>query len=38
VEAMIQNYRLRLKILEDLHGFLKETTNHEQNENDELDI
>lgn len=38
VEAMIQNYRLKLQILEDLQGFLKETTNNEQDENDELDI
>jgi hypothetical protein len=38
VEAMIQNYRLKLQILEDLLGFLQETSKNEQNENKESDI
>lgn len=38
VEAMIQNYRLKLQILEDLLGFLQETSKNEQDENDEFNI
>jgi len=38
VEAMIQNYRLKLQILEDLLGFLQETSKNEQDENDEINI
>jgi hypothetical protein len=39
VEAMIQNYRLKLQILEDLLGYLQqETSKNEQDENNESDI
>lgn len=38
VEAMIQNYRLKLQILEELLGFLQETSKNEQDENNEFDI
>lgn len=38
VEAMIQNYRLKLQILEDLLGYLQETSKNEQDENDEFNI
>lgn len=38
VEAMIQNYRLKLQILEDLLGFLQETSKNEQDENENIDI
>jgi hypothetical protein len=38
VEAMIQNYRLKLQILEDILGFLQGTSKNEQDENKEFDI
>jgi len=38
VEAMIQNYRLKLEILEDLLEHLKETSKNEENEKNEMEI
>jgi hypothetical protein len=38
VEAMIQNYRLKLDILEDLLEYLQETSNSDKDENSEYDI
>jgi len=38
VEAMIQNYRLKLEILEDLLEKLQETSKNEENEKNELEI
>jgi len=38
VEAMIQNYRLKLKILEDIQSFLKETSKTQENEENEYEI
>jgi len=38
VEAMIQNYRLKLNILEDLLEYLQETSKSDNDENRELEI
>ena len=38
VEAMIQNYRLKLEILEDLLEQLQETSKNDENEKNELEI
>ena len=38
VEAMIQNYRLKLQILEDLLVYLQESTKTIDDEKDEFDI
>ncbi len=38
VEAMIQNYRLKLEILEDLLEQLQKTSKNEENEKNELEI
>jgi hypothetical protein len=38
VEAMIQNYRLKLEILEDLLEHLQETSKNEENEKNEMEI
>jgi hypothetical protein len=38
VEAMIQNYRLKLRILEDIQSFLQETSKTKDNEENEHDI
>ncbi|KPK84531.1 MAG: hypothetical protein AMS27_09585 [Bacteroides sp. SM23_62_1] len=38
IEAMIQNYRLKLDILEDLLEYLQETSKSEEDENSEYEI
>lgn len=38
VEAMIQNYRLKLEILEDLLEHLQETSKNDENEKNEMEI
>ena len=38
VEAMIQNYRLKLEILKDLLEYLQETSNSDKDENSEYNI
>jgi hypothetical protein len=38
IEAMIQNYRLKLQILEDFLGYLKKDSLNEKNENNEFNL